>query len=123
MKSKKILIIDNEEIIVDMMEIFLESEGHKVFSCYGGEEAMELLSKNKSIELILLDIMMPKVSGWEVLEFLNSDEQLSKIPVIIITAKMNEPAEQKFLKSENVKGFMMKPFEMELLKKEIEKVH
>lgn len=120
MVKKKILIVDNEESITDMMRIYLESLGYSTVACYGGKEAMEILSMQKKFDLLLLDIMMPHVSGWDVLDFMKEDHQLQKIPVIIITAKINDNYQvRKLAEQKNIKGFIMKPFEMDQLEKKI----
>ena len=81
-----ILVCDDEKEIVEAIRIYLEEEGYKIFSAYDGEEALQILKKEK-IHLILLDIMMPKIDG------LNATRQIRKIssaPIIIISAKSQD---------------------------------
>ena len=122
MSQKKILVVDNEEVIAEMMQIYLESLGHRVVSAFGGTEAMDSLSEDNEFDLVLLDIMMPQISGWEVLEFMGTKDRLSRIPVIIITAKATETNQQKDKRKTNVVGYILKPFEMEALEREINKI-
>jgi len=87
--SKKILIVDDEKDILDLLEFNLEAEGYKTISAKDGEEAIEKALK-KSPDLILLDIMLPKKDGWEVLRELRAGKETATIPVIFLTAKDSE---------------------------------
>jgi len=86
---KKILVVDNEEDIVEMLKYNLEKEGYTVFTALNGKRAIEQAHENKP-NLILLDIMMPEMDGWEVCKQLMKDEKTSTIPVIFLTAKGSE---------------------------------
>ena len=86
---KKILVVDNEEDIVEMLKYNLEKEGYTVFTALNGKRAIEQAQENKP-NLILLDIMMPEMDGWEVCKQLMKDEKTSTIPVIFLTAKGSE---------------------------------
>lgn len=87
--SKKILIVDDEKDILDLLEFNLEAEGYKTISAKDGEEAIEKAVK-KNPDLILLDIMLPKKDGWEVLREIRSTKETATIPVIFLTAKDSE---------------------------------
>jgi len=87
--AKKILIVDDEQDILDLLEFNLEAEGYKIVLAKDGEEALEK-AKKKSPDLILLDIMLPQKDGWEVLRELRSIKQTANIPVIFLTAKDSE---------------------------------
>jgi two-component system, OmpR family, alkaline phosphatase synthesis response regulator PhoP len=86
---KKILIVDDEKDIVEMLKYNLEKEGYTVFTALNGKRAIEQAQENKP-NLILLDIMMPEMDGWEVCKQLMKDEKTSTIPVIFLTAKGSE---------------------------------
>jgi two-component system, OmpR family, alkaline phosphatase synthesis response regulator PhoP len=86
---KKILIVDDEKDIVEMLKYNLEKEGYTVFTALNGKRAIEQAQENRP-NLILLDIMMPEVDGWEVCKQLMKDEKTSTIPVIFLTAKGSE---------------------------------
>ena len=81
---KKILIIEDEEIILDLMKRKLSQEGYEVLTAKDGEEGLNAMRQFKP-ELILLDVVMPKLGGFEVMEEMRKDEQLRRIPVIIIS--------------------------------------
>ncbi len=80
----KILIAEDEEILLDVLKEKFENENFKVFSASNGEEVLPLVKKVMP-DIILLDILMPKVNGIDVLTLLKSDSDLAKIPVIMLT--------------------------------------
>jgi len=87
--KKKILVVDDEKDIVDILKYNLEKEHEfEVLTAYNGKEALELVENHP--DLILLDIMMPELNGFEVCKQLKQNPATSKIPVIFLTAKENE---------------------------------
>jgi len=86
---KKILVVDDEKDIVEMLKYNLEKEGYKVFTALNGTRALEQTQENKP-DLILLDVMMPEMDGWEVCKRIMKDERTATIPVIFLTAKDSE---------------------------------
>ncbi|MEO8664188.1 MAG: response regulator transcription factor [Ignavibacteria bacterium] len=88
--KKKVLVVDDEKDIVDILKYNLERENEfDVYTAKDGKEALEL-TEQISPDLILLDIMMPEVNGFEVCKQLKNNPDTSKIPVIFLTAKENE---------------------------------
>lgn len=81
--SNKVLVVDDEKLIVKGLKFSLEQEGFKVECAYDGEEALQLAKKNK-YDIILLDIMLPKLSGMEVCQQIR---EYSNVPIIMLTAK------------------------------------
>jgi len=81
---KKILIIEDEKILLELLEKKLTQEGYDVSIARDGEEGLEAIKTIKP-ELILLDIIMPKMGGFEVMEEIQKNEELKKIPIIIIS--------------------------------------
>ncbi len=81
---KKILIIEDEELIVDLLQKKLTIEGYAVSIARNGEEGLKLIRESKP-DIILLDIIMPKKGGFEVMEEMQRDKELKKIPVIVIS--------------------------------------
>ncbi len=81
---KKILIIEDEELIVDLLQKKLTMEGYIVSVARNGEEGLKLMREQKP-DLILLDIIMPKKGGFEVMEEMQKDKELKKISVIVIS--------------------------------------
>ncbi len=83
-KAKKVMIVDDEWEVVDLFQEMLADQ-YKVITAYSGSECLEKLKLEKP-DLILLDILMPEMNGWEVLEKIKQDPELKDIPVIMLTA-------------------------------------
>ena len=76
--NKKILIVDDEKEIVDLLEVYLSNDGYSVYKCYNGLEAMKCI-KQSQIDLAILDIMLPDMDGYEVLQAVQEyDEKFGK---------------------------------------------
>lgn len=84
MEKKKILIIEDEAMLQRALTEFLESEKFEIVNALNGEEGL-MMAKEKKPDLILLDIILPKKDGYEVLEEIKKNEDTKKIPVIILT--------------------------------------
>lgn len=85
--AKKILVADDEKHIVQIVQFNLEKKGnYEVIVAYDGEMALELIKKEKP-DLVISDIMMPKMTGFELFEALRKDEEIKDTPFIILTAK------------------------------------
>ena len=80
----KILIVEDETTLHKSLEEFLESEGHEILGAFDGEKGIEL-AKSKKPDLILLDVILPKKDGYEVLDEFKKDEKTKNIPIIILT--------------------------------------
>ena len=117
-KKKKILIIEDEEEIVRALKIILEKRNYQVITSHDGEEGLEKASKYKP-DLILLDILLPKIGGYKVCSTLKSAKKHQKIPVVIITAKQEKEDENLSYKA-GADAFFTKPFDREKLLKKIE---
>lgn len=89
MSTKTILAVDDEEHILDLIVYNLENNGYSVIRADTGEEAMELLEK-ETVDLVLLDYMLPGIDGIEVLKRIRSDKKFKRLPVIMLTAKSDE---------------------------------
>ena len=87
MDKLKILVVDDESRMRKLVKDFLTKSGYEVLEAGDGEEAVDLFYKEKDIALIILDVMMPKMDGWQVCREIR---QYSKIPVIMLTAKSDE---------------------------------
>lgn len=87
--SKKVLIVDDEPSIVMSLDFLMKKNGYEVFIARDGEEAMELAGREQP-DVIILDIMMPKVDGYEVCQQLKADADLSQTRVIFLSAKGKE---------------------------------
>ena len=81
--AKKILVVDDEKKIVDILKAYLERDGYRVIAAYDGRSALEL-ARNNSPDLIILDLMLPEVSGWDVCRELRKE---TDVPIIMLTAR------------------------------------
>ena len=106
--DKTILIVDDEADVLSLLRIRLEAVGYKVLSASSGEKALELLEKNKP-DLILLDLLLPRMQGEEVCQWLKSDHKLKHIPVIVLTAHTTRIKETANKICAN--DYVLKPFE------------
>ncbi len=84
--SKKILVVEDEEKIVEFIESYLLSSGYKVYKAFNGRDALELFN-SQTIDLVLLDLMLPDISGEQICKELR---KTSKVPIIMLTAKAQE---------------------------------
>ena len=116
MSSKKILIVDDEVDLVETVRFPLEMEGYHVLVSYNGEDALNQARKENP-DLILLDLMLPKLDGYKVCRLLKFDDKYKHIPILMLTAKTQE--KDKALGMETgANEYITKPFEMDdLLKK------
>lgn len=108
---KKILIIDDEPELVKAVEVRLKTRGYEVEVAHDGLAGIEKTKKVKP-DLILLDIIMPKMDGYEVCKKLMADPETEEIPIIIFSASQQRDLEEK-CKEVGVTDFIMKPFETE----------
>ena len=83
----KILVVDDDKEIVELLSIYLKNEGYEPIAAYNGKEALTKLSTNPDIALMILDVMMPNMSGIEVVKEVRKD---SDIPIIIVSAKTGD---------------------------------
>ena len=112
--AAKILIIEDDKIMMSSTAMVLvETGGCDVVTAMGGAEGLEA-ARRESPDLILLDIMMPEMDGWEVLKHLKSDPITAPIPVLIFTAYELDPSKRDTVRDET-KGLVRKPFEPEEL--------
>ena len=91
MKGDSILVVDDEADTVELARMVLEYEGYRVFSASTGEEAIEFLDTNpEKPDLVLLDVLMPKINGLEVCRWIKKQPKLKNIPVLLFTAKVGK---------------------------------
>jgi DNA-binding response OmpR family regulator len=115
--AKKILLIDDDVKILKLVEIRLKAYGFEVVSAASGTQGLEK-AKSEGPDVILLDIMMPDMDGYEVMEKLKKDEDTKAIPVIMLTAKREIDDIVKSMSGYGAVGYISKPFSApELLKK------
>ena len=116
----KILVIDDEVQLVEMVQMRLEAAGYEVVTASNGQEGLE---KAKSIEpdIILCDVMMPKMDGYKVCGLLKNDSRYSKIPLILFTARAQQD-DQDVGDEVGADAYITKPFEPPVLLAKIEEL-
>ena len=113
MDKKRILIVDDEKDFIDPLSERLEAKGFDIIKAYTGKEGLEKAYVEKP-DLIILDIMMPEMDGYDVCRKLKIDENYKKIPIIMLTAKF-QPNDVEFAKEMGANAYLTKPLEMDVL--------
>jgi DNA-binding response OmpR family regulator len=111
MAQLTVLVVDDEERIRKLVRDFLVRKDFRVLEAEDGEKAVDLFFEDKNIDLIILDVMMPKMDGWEVARTIR---QYSKVPIIMLTAKSDERDELKGFEI-GVDEYISKPFSPKIL--------
>ncbi|MCC7210338.1 MAG: response regulator [Candidatus Brocadia sp.] len=110
MPKEKILVVDDEQDLVRLIRYHLEKEGYKVPCAYNGEEAL-FLAKTERPELILLDLMLPRIDGLEVCKKIKEDQELAHTAIVMLTAKGEESDITMGLKL-GADDYITKPFSL-----------
>lgn len=111
MEDIKILVVDDEERMRKLIKDFLSIRGFNVIEAEDGEQAVEIFCSDKDIALIILDVMMPKMNGWEVVKTIR---KISNLPIIMLTARGEEQDELQGFKL-GVDEYISKPFSPKIL--------
>lgn len=114
MESKKILIVDDDANIRTLLSVNLTANGYAIETAVDGKDAMEKISKAPPW-LIILDVMMPEVDGWEVCKYVKDDPDLEKVKILMLTARDTQRDKligQKVLKADE---YVTKPFDIDVL--------
>lgn len=118
MKKARILVVDDEERVRKLVRDFLSMKGYTVIEAENGEKAVEVFLEDKSIDLIILDVMMPVMDGYEALKTIR---HYSRVPVIMLTARTDEEDELKGFGLE-ADEYIAKPFSPKILVARVEAV-
>ena len=116
-----ILFIEDETEMIDLIRIILGRKGFDVEGATGGEDGLKKVHERKP-DLVLLDLMMPDIDGWEVYQQMKADETTRDIPVIIVTAKAQNIDKVLGLQIAKVDDYISKPFSPEDLLSSVERV-
>jgi two-component system response regulator VicR len=118
---KTILCIEDEEEMIDLIRLILSRRGFEVRGANGGKEGLEIIRKERP-ELVLLDLMMPDMDGWEVYQQMKADEATRNIPVIVVTAKAQSIDKVLGLHIAKVDDYISKPFSPQELLNSVDNV-
>ncbi|UCD99944.1 MAG: response regulator [Chloroflexota bacterium] len=119
--KKKIIYFEDDKDMVELVRIILDREGYLVEGVSGGKSGIEAIQKD-SPDLVLLDLMLPDMDGWEIFRQLKSVESTANIPVIVITAKAQSIDKVLGLEIAKVDDYISKPFRPKELLTRIEEV-
>jgi DNA-binding response OmpR family regulator len=120
-QTKTIVCIEDEPDMIHLIKLILKRKGYHVIGAHGGKEGLETIYKEKP-GLVLLDLMMPEMDGWEVYQQMKADPSTSEIPVIVVTAKAQSIDKVLGLHIAKVDDYISKPFSPQELVESIEHV-
>jgi DNA-binding response OmpR family regulator len=120
-QSKRLAYIEDETEMIDLVRLILGRQGFTVLGATGGREGLDLVRKELP-DLVLLDLMMPDMDGWDVYHQIRSEELTREIPVIVITAKAQDIDKTLGLRVAKVEDYISKPFSPQELVERIEQV-
>ncbi len=116
-----VLVVDDEPDVIELLTIILKREGYKVESALSGKEALKKL-RETTVDLVLLDLMMPEMDGFEVCKEIYHNPSIRSTPVIVVTAKGDFDSIEKAYKYSSVRAYIAKPFDKTTLLKTIKDV-
>jgi two-component system, OmpR family, response regulator VicR len=119
--TKMILCIEDEQEMIDLIRLILSPRGFEIRGANGGKEGLEIIRKDHP-DLVLLDLMMPEMDGWEVYQQMKAGEATKNIPVIVVTAKAQSIDKVLGLHIAKVDDFIVKPFSPQELLTSVDKV-
>ena len=108
-ERQKIVCIEDEPEMIDLVRLILGRRGFELIGAVGGREGLETVRQVKP-DLVLLDLMMPDMDGWEVYQQMKADEELREIPVVVVTAKAQSIDKVLGLHIAKVDDYVTKPF-------------
>src|SRR3990172_942749 len=119
--KKKVVCIEDEPEMIDLVKLILGRKGFDLTGAMGGREGLDVIRRVKP-DLVLLDLMMPDMDGWEVYQQMKADADMQKIPVIVVTAKAQSIDKVLGLHIAKVDDYVTKPFGPQELLQSVEKV-
>ena len=120
-ETKKIVYVEDELEMIDLVKLILNRKGYEVIGAAGGREGLDII-RDVIPDLVLLDLMMPDIEGWDVYQQMRADDATKHIPVIIITAKAQNIDKVLGLHIAKVNDYISKPFSPQDLVTSVEKV-
>ena len=122
MAKIRVLVVDDNINFLQLAQMALGTDDYEVYTATDGQDGFDQARLVKP-DVILMDVMMPKVSGLELMRMLLAEDDLKNIPVLVMTASHFDPSTEKVFKQENnIKGFLQKPCPVNTLREEIARV-
>jgi two-component system response regulator VicR len=119
--AKRVVCVEDEPEMIDLVRLILGRKGFNVIGANGGIEGLETVRREKP-DLVLLDLMMPDMDGWEVYQQMKADTELRDIPVVVVTAKAQSIDKVLGLHIAKVDDYITKPFGPQELLESVEKI-
>ncbi|TET36406.1 MAG: response regulator [Anaerolineales bacterium] len=119
--AKRVVCIEDEPEMIDLVRLILGRKGFTVIGANGGIEGLETVQRERP-DLVLLDLMMPDMDGWEVYQQMKADDDLRDIPVVVVTAKAQSIDKVLGLHIAKVDDYITKPFGPQELLESVEKI-
>ena len=120
MAKKRLLLVDDEVELVEMIKFRLEASDYEVLTANDGQQALEIARREKP-DLVILDVMLPKMDGYKVCGLLKKDSRYAHIPVMMFTAKAMD-ADMKLGQEVSADAYLTKPFEPKVLLEKIKEL-
>jgi two-component system response regulator VicR len=120
-KLKRLVYIEDEQEMIDLVRLILGRRGFDVIGANGGREGLDMV-RQQLPDLVLLDLMMPDMDGWDVYQQMKAEENTREIPVIVVTAKAQSIDKVLGLHIAKVDDYISKPFSPQELVESVEKV-
>jgi two-component system response regulator VicR len=108
-KPKRVVYIEDEAEMIDLVRLILNRRGYQVIGAHGGREGLEIVQKELP-DLVLLDLMMPDMDGWDVYQQMKAEQRTHDIPVVVVTAKAQNIDKVLGLHIAKVDDYISKPF-------------
>jgi two-component system, OmpR family, response regulator VicR len=119
--KRRVVYIEDEPEMIDLVRLILNRRGYEIIGANGGREGLDLV-RAQTPDLVLLDLMMPDMDGWDVYQQMKADEHTQNIPVIVVTAKAQSIDKVLGLHIAKVDDYISKPFSPQELVDSVEKV-
>jgi two-component system response regulator VicR len=119
--TRVVVCIEDEAEMIELVRLILKNRGFEVIGAMSGENGLEMIAK-VTPDLVLLDLMMPDMSGWDVYQRMKADDEMAKIPVIVITARAENIDKMLGIHIAKVQDYITKPFSPAQLLSSIKRV-
>lgn len=118
---KRVVYVEDEQEMIELVRLILSRKGYQVIGANGGREGLEVIGRELP-DLVLLDLMMPDMDGWDVYQQMKADEGMRRIPVIVVTAKAQSIDKVLGLHIAKVDDYISKPFSPQELMESVDRV-
>ncbi|MBD3383014.1 MAG: response regulator, partial [candidate division Zixibacteria bacterium] len=117
----KVLIVEDDPVSLKLMDSILTKKGYETVATTSGREAIDYLDSGKLVDLVISDVMMPEIDGFQLLKYMNSHKKIQNIPVMLCTARNDKSSVLKGLDL-GARDYIAKPIKAELLLEKVERM-